>query len=85
MQHSHRVALTEIEESYRMESPTNPASENEQSFAERCKDTIESGFICLGLSIGHRLKLFDAIGDIASESAPKTSEEIASRAGLKER
>jgi 2-polyprenyl-3-methyl-5-hydroxy-6-metoxy-1,4-benzoquinol methylase len=51
------------------------------AFAGRLLGTLNSGALCLMLSVGHRTGLFD----VMSVSPPATSEEIASRAGLNER
>jgi 2-polyprenyl-3-methyl-5-hydroxy-6-metoxy-1,4-benzoquinol methylase len=52
-----------------------------QAFAGRVLAALNDGSLCLMLSIGHRVGLFD----VMSQSAPSTSEELAARAGLNER
>jgi 2-polyprenyl-3-methyl-5-hydroxy-6-metoxy-1,4-benzoquinol methylase len=52
-----------------------------EAFAGRLVDALNSGALCLMVSIGHRTGLFD----VMSEMAPATSAEIAGRAGLNER
>ena len=51
------------------------------AFSERLLSTLNSGALCLMVSIGHRTGLFDTL----STMAPSTSIEIAVRAGLDER
>ncbi len=50
-------------------------------FAERMFDVLNSGGLALAISIGHRTRLFDAMGPLP----PSTSEAIADAAGLDER
>ncbi len=57
----------------------------EEEFMHRISEVMENGFLTVGLHIGHKLKLFDSLHDIASKEAPKTSEELALAAQLKER
>jgi len=52
-----------------------------QAFAERLLRTLNDGGLCLMVSIGHRVGLFDAMRELP----PATSDEIARRAGLNER
>jgi SAM-dependent methyltransferase len=52
-----------------------------QGFAERALGIVNSGFLSLMLSIGHRTRLFDTLATLP----PATSEEIAAAAGLNER
>ena len=51
------------------------------AFGARLLGTLNSGALCLMMSVGHRTGLFD----VMSTSPPSTSEEIASRARLNER
>ncbi len=50
-------------------------------FLSRVIDILNDGMLCLGISIGHRTGLFDAMAD----GAKATSADIAKRAGLNER
>ena len=50
-------------------------------FAERLLGTLNEGALCLMVSIGHRVGLFDAL----SRHASVTSEQLAADAGLNER
>jgi hypothetical protein len=52
-----------------------------EAFAGRLLTALNDGSLCLMASIGHRTGLFDAMCD----QPPRTSGEIASRAGLDER
>ena len=52
-----------------------------EAFAGRLLAALNDGALCLMVSIGHRLGLFDAM----SQAASSTSEELAGRTGLKER
>ncbi len=60
-------------------------AETEQKFFERLSETVENGYTCLSVAIGHQLELFDLIAEFASEENPKTSEEIATKGNFKER
>ncbi len=55
--------------------------EKAEAFAGRFLTALNSGALCLMVSVGHRTGLFD----VMSQSPPATSEEIAARAGLSER
>jgi hypothetical protein len=52
-----------------------------EAFAGQILTTLNHGAVCLMLSVGHRTGLFDIMRD----APPATSDEIAQRAGLKER
>jgi 2-polyprenyl-3-methyl-5-hydroxy-6-metoxy-1,4-benzoquinol methylase len=52
-----------------------------EAFAERLLRALNDGGLCLMVSIGHRVGLFDAMRELP----PATSDEIARRAGLNER
>ena len=52
-----------------------------EAFGERFLTALNNGALCLMASIGHRTGLFDTM----SQSAPGTSAEIATQAGLQER
>jgi len=52
-----------------------------EAFAGKFLTTLNSGALCLMISIGHRTGLFDAMRDTSSS----TVEEIAAKAGLQER
>jgi ubiquinone/menaquinone biosynthesis C-methylase UbiE len=52
-----------------------------EAFAGKLLATLNSGALCLGVSIGHRTGLFD----VMSQLSPARAEEIATRAGLSER
>ncbi len=52
-----------------------------EAFAGRLLSALNDGALCLMVSIGHRIGLFDAMRD----QAPETSQEIAARATLDER
>lgn len=52
-----------------------------QAFAEQALGTVNSGFLTLMLSVGHRTGLFDTLARLP----PSTSAEIAAAAGLNER
>jgi 2-polyprenyl-3-methyl-5-hydroxy-6-metoxy-1,4-benzoquinol methylase len=52
-----------------------------QAFATRLKGVLNDGALCLMISVGHRVGLFDALRD----QPPSSSEAIAARAGLAER
>jgi 2-polyprenyl-3-methyl-5-hydroxy-6-metoxy-1,4-benzoquinol methylase len=56
-------------------------SQKAEAFAGRIMTAINDGALCLMMSIGHRLGLFDAMRGAPAE----TSEEIAARAKLQER
>jgi ubiquinone/menaquinone biosynthesis C-methylase UbiE len=51
------------------------------AFAARMVEILNSGALCLMISVGHRTGLFDAM----RTSPPSTSEELAARTGLNER
>ena len=51
------------------------------AFAERLLGTLNQGALCLMISVGHRIGLFDVLRDLA----PATSSEIAAKADLNER
>src|SRR5690606_9808941 len=59
----------------------NTGMDEAAAFSERLLSTLNSGALCLMVSIGHRTGLFDTL----STMAPSTSIEIAVRAGLDER
>lgn len=50
-------------------------------FAERLLATLNQGALCLMISVGHRIGLFDVLRELA----PATSSEIAAKADLNER
>lgn len=52
-----------------------------EAFADRFLTALNDGALCLMVSVGHRVGLFD----VMSRSEPATSEEIATQAGLNER
>jgi ubiquinone/menaquinone biosynthesis C-methylase UbiE len=52
-----------------------------EAFAERLLRALNDGALCLMMSVGHRVGLFDAMRKLP----PSTSDEIARRAGLNER
>jgi SAM-dependent methyltransferase len=52
-----------------------------QAFAEQALGIVNSGFLSLMLSVGHRTCLFDTLATLP----PSTSEQIAAAAGLNER
>ncbi len=52
-----------------------------EAFAARIHEILNSGALAIGLAIGHRTGLFDALDGLP----PATSESIAERAGLDER
>jgi ubiquinone/menaquinone biosynthesis C-methylase UbiE len=52
-----------------------------EAFAARLLSALNDGALCLMVSIGHRVGLFDAMRELA----PGTSDEIARHAGLNER
>jgi hypothetical protein len=52
-----------------------------QEFGARMLGTVNGAMLTLGISLGHRTGLYDAL----SELAPATSTEIAEHAGLHER
>jgi ubiquinone/menaquinone biosynthesis C-methylase UbiE len=52
-----------------------------EAFAERLLHALNDGGLCLMVSIGHRVGLFDAMRELP----PATSDEIARRAGLNKR
>jgi ubiquinone/menaquinone biosynthesis C-methylase UbiE len=56
-------------------------AERATAFAERLLRTLNDGALCLMISIGHRTRLFDAMGRLP----PATSAEIAAAAELDER
>lgn len=60
------------------ETAPAPAAED---FAERMIQTLNSGALCLMISIGHRTRLFDTMATLP----PATAETIALSAGLNER
>jgi len=51
------------------------------AFAERLLDTLNQGALCLMISVGHRVGLFDVLRNLP----PATSAEIAAKADLNER
>ena len=51
------------------------------AFAERLLDTLNQGALCLMISVGHRVGLFDVLRNLP----PATSAEIAAKAELNER
>lgn len=52
-----------------------------EAFAGRLLEILNDGMLCLMISVGHRTGLLDAMGD----GSPRTSAELAERAGLSER
>lgn len=52
-----------------------------EAFAGQIVGTLNSGFLTMMISIGHRTGLFDSLADLR----PSTSEEVATAAGLNER
>src|SRR5438132_3683357 len=70
--------MTSMSDSVKKPEP-DPA--RAQAFAERLLRTLNDGGLCLMVSIGHRVGLFDAMRELP----PATSDEIARRAGLNER
>lgn len=60
---------------------TNFDSQKAEAFADNLLDTLNGGALCLMASIGHRTGLFDAMRD----QPPRSSSELAVRAGLNER
>lgn len=64
---------------------SHSANETEADFATRCTEIVEHGFLCMAINIGHKLGLFDLMGTLASETNPKTSEQIAEAGQFKER
>jgi ABC-type Fe3+ transport system substrate-binding protein len=52
-----------------------------EAFADQIADVLNNGALSLGLSIGHRTRLFDTLADLP----PATSQEIADAADLNER
>lgn len=56
-------------------------SSKAEAFANRLLTVLNDGALCLMISVGHRVGLFDAMRELA----PSTSQEIARRAGLNER
>ena len=52
-----------------------------QAFAGRLLKILNSGMLCLMVSVGHRTGLFDALAD----GSARTSAQLAERAGLRER
>ena len=52
-----------------------------QAFAEQALGIVNSGFLSLMLSVGHRTGLFDTLATLP----PSTSDQIAAAAGLNER
>jgi ubiquinone/menaquinone biosynthesis C-methylase UbiE len=52
-----------------------------QAFADRLLGVLNDGALCLMISVGHRVGLFDAM----REAPPATSDELARRAGLNQR
>jgi len=63
------------------ETGTDYDRQKADAFSARLLGTLNSGALCLMMSIGHRTGLFDAM----SGAPPSTSDEIASRAQLNER
>lgn len=63
--------------------PKDPSFDSAKAgaFADRFLGTLNQGALCLMVSVGHRLGLFDALRGMA----PATSAEIARKAGLNER
>jgi len=55
-----------------------------QCFDSLIEDVVIHGFVALNISIGARLRLFDALAD-ACASGPVTSTQLAEHTGLKER
>jgi ubiquinone/menaquinone biosynthesis C-methylase UbiE len=64
-----------------MATPANFDQKRADIFAGQLLATLNGGALCLMISIGHRLGLFDTLRDMP----PSTSEEIAAKAGLNER
>ncbi len=61
--------------------PTGFDHAKAEAFSHRLLTALNDGALCLMMSIGHRTGLFD----VMSKSPPATSDEIALRAGLRER
>ena len=54
-----------------------------EQFGMRMTQTVTGGFLMLSLAMGHQTGLFDKLASF--EGVPKTCQEIADEAGLKER
>ena len=54
-----------------------------EQFGMRMTQTVTGGFLMLSLAMGHQTGLFDKLASF--EGTPKTCQEIADEAGLKER
>ncbi|XP_072170890.1 S-adenosylmethionine-dependent methyltransferase Rv2258c-like [Diadema setosum] len=63
--------------------PVGADGETIMDFGRRMAETINAGFLTLSIAVGRQTGLFDALGSFRGQ--PKTSQEIADRAGLKER
>ena len=57
------------------------SADKAEAFEERVVNVLNAGATSLMTSIGHRTGLFDAMAD----GTPRTSAEIAARAGMNER
>lgn len=54
-------------------------------FEKTLSSVLTNGLLSINISLGQRLKLFDAVVEAGSESSPATANEVASRLKLKER
>ncbi|XP_022105230.1 uncharacterized protein LOC110987100 [Acanthaster planci] len=63
--------------------PPNTAGESMPEFGARIMETVNAGFIALSIAVGKETGLFSVLAGF--EGQPKTSQEIADEAGLKER
>nr|XP_054758031.1 S-adenosylmethionine-dependent methyltransferase Rv2258c-like [Lytechinus pictus] len=63
--------------------PVGADGETIMDFGHRMAQTINSGFLTLSIAVGRQTGLFEAMASFHGQ--PKTSQEIADRAGLKER
>ncbi|XP_033634686.1 uncharacterized protein LOC117295970 [Asterias rubens] len=63
--------------------PPSTAGENLPQFGARIMETVNAGFIALSIAVGKETGLFRVLAGF--EGQPKTSQEIADEAGLKER
>lgn len=64
-------------------TPVGADGETIMAFGHRMAQTINAGFLTLSIAVGRQTGLFEAMGSFHGQ--PKTSQEIADRAGLKER
>uniref|UniRef100_A0A1I8EG75 Methyltranfer_dom domain-containing protein n=3 Tax=Wuchereria bancrofti TaxID=6293 RepID=A0A1I8EG75_WUCBA len=56
-----------------------------EGFSERLLEILNDGMLSIGLVMGHKLQLFDALAAVSSENEPATCTMVAEKADMRER